>query len=189
MSTRSIIVITNKEKTIRVYRHYDGYPTSALEVILKSIKLISSAGDTNLKKLEEKLGLDLNPDNLAQSVLKVAELRKDCLEGEYNEAFKPEHLGNQGDLEWIYVVNTDTHTVNVYGGGYTGNIPQHAYAKGTVDPLSYAKRLYPEYQEQETLAMKVAMREIEELGFKINTGKGKKPTQRKKKQKSEMELN
>ena len=168
MSTRSIIILTSKTKTVRVYKHCDGYPTGNLPVIAEAIQKTLGSKKGAVKKLEKKLGMQFDVDNLAQAILKVAELDKSNLEEQFSSSLKPKHLGDQSDLEWIYVVDVDAKTVNVYGGGYTGNLPQVAFRKGVVDPMSYIKALYPEYQKREGDFIQEAINEIIKVGFKLN---------------------
>lgn len=174
MSTRSIIVLTGKNKTIRVYKHCDGYPTGNLPVIADAIKALGGNMKGAVKTVSKKLGIELTPDSLAEKILEVAELERDNLEETFDGPLKPKMLGNQGDLEWIYVVDVDAKTLNVYGGGWTGELPQVAFKQGTVDPLSYVKKLIPECQDREREETQVIMKQVEKLGFKLNPKKTKK---------------
>ena len=92
---------------------------------------------------------------------------------EYDSEFKLEHLSNQSDLEWIYIVDVEQKSVNVYGGGYSGKEPQVAFKKGFVNPESYSKQLRDEYQSSTLNEIKKAVKNIESLGFKVNKIKDK----------------
>ena len=89
----------------------------------------------------------------------------------YDERFKPKFLGNQGDLEWIYIINLNTNVVNIFGGGFSGKSPQHAYRKGIVDPRTYAKQLKDDYQSKELAEIKAALKAVVDIGFKVNSAK------------------
>lgn len=182
MSTRSIIVVTSKSKTVRVYKHSDGYPTGNLPVIAEAIQSLGASLKGAVKKVSKKLGIEVTPDSLAQAILKVAELDPSNLEESFDAPLTPKMLGGQQDLEWIYVVDVDAKTVNVYGGGYTGNGPQGAFKSGVVDPMSYTKQLYPEYQGREGKAIQEAISEIEKTGFKLNEKTKRSPAKRKKRE-------
>lgn len=99
----------------------------------------------------------------------------------YPAAFNPIFLGSQWDLEWIYVVNLSDKTVKIYGGGYADCSPQDHFAKGCVDPASYAEALYPQYRKRELAETEEAVREIESLGYKVNPATGDNDPKPKKK--------
>ena len=183
MSTRSIIVVTGKKKTIRIYKHCDGYPTSNLPIIADAVAQPDAyATKGAVSKIEKKLGIKVDTvKSLAFAICKEAEFKpENAIEDEFEGALKPEHLGGQQDLEWIYVVDVDAKTVNVYGGGYTGCAPQTAYKQGVVDPLSYANKMREEYQERERKDIQKAMDAVEATGFKLNPKGGKAPRKNKR---------
>jgi hypothetical protein len=175
MSTRSIILVTSKTKTVRIYKHCDGYPTGNLPVIADALKNMLGKPCKDVKKLNSMLGIQFDVDSIAKEIMTVAELDASNLEAQYKGPLKPAHLGNQGDLEWIYVVDLSKKSVDVYGGGYTGNGPQGAYKKGTVDPMRYVDCLYPEYRAKEGVLIKQAVEALEKLKFKVNAKKKSKP--------------
>jgi hypothetical protein len=183
MSTRSIILITGDGKhgtaqTIRLYKHSDGYPTGNLPIIAEALsKAKEQCKETNqrfqtdnprIPSVEQVTGVLIG---LATDSYGMGARLDDDGDGKtafYNEKFKPKHLGRQGDLEWVYVVNLDNNTVKVFGGGYTGDGPQRAFKKGVVDPREYANQLKEEYQESELKAIDESIQAIEATGFKLN---------------------
>lgn len=157
MGTRSIIMVKKNDSqgkpvVKRLYKHYDGYPTDNLKMIAQAIL-----------KSKTLLGFIANCEEY---------YRPNMIEASFkNSKFKPEMLGNQGDLEWIYTVDLDAKQVKVFGGGYTGKAPQIAYKKGVVDPVSYVKALYKEYQAKEREQILASIFEIKSLGFSLNGAK------------------
>jgi hypothetical protein len=74
-------------------------------------------------------------------------------------------LGNQGDLEWVYIVDTDQKTVVVLGGGYTGNTPD---TFDVIDPSEYAKHLTEEYQSKELAEIEGLKKALAKIGWPVN---------------------
>lgn len=159
MGTRSIVLVKkadNKGKVTvhRLYKHWDGYPTENLKMIGEALKTLNNFSD------------------VLHGFVKACQVyyeREDMVEETFhNDTFNPDMLGNQSDLEWVYTVDLDTKQVKVFGGGYTGKVPQYAYKQGTVNPLSYADRLIKEYQANERQRIQDAMNTIKTLGYKLN---------------------
>lgn len=189
MSTRSIIVVTGRSRyrsefeTIRLYKHSDGYPTGNLPIILKSIQKSKEIEEDNNTGFKQSSGLKITADSFAGLVVGEAVTMYGMgarIEKRYFEELNPDHLGGQCDLEWIYIVNTEKRTVEIYGGGFTGKAPQFALKKGMVDPVIYAKR----YRD-ESFALKITqemVKAIEAEGYSVNKALGsKKPTRKSKK--------
>lgn len=176
MSTRSIIVLTGAAETIRLYKHSDGYPTGNLPVILEAIENGQRLTKEHAERFKENPKL-ISVDTLCGLIIGAATsvygmgARIDSYDDDeavYQEHFEPKHLGNQSDLEWIYLINLDNQTLSIFGGGYTGEVPQVAFKNGEVDPVSYTKKLYPEYQDREAKETRELVSKIEALGFKVN---------------------
>lgn len=170
MSTRSIIVVTNEIETIRLYKHSDGYPTDNLILIKES--LAKAIDQCKKHFVSYKVNPQRTPRVDQVSGLLVG-FSTTCygigarIEEKHRGPFVPKHLGDQGDLEWIYIVDLQHQTIGVYGGGYTGKPPQIAFKKGPVDPKIYATSLYLEYQKETLEAITEEMSAIDKLGFKF----------------------
>lgn len=153
MGTRSIVLVkkTEQGKTTvhRLYKHWDGYPTANLDMIAKAIVF------NNLNEFVNACQVYYERPNMIEETF-------------HNDTFHPEMLGNQCDLEWVYTVDLDAKQVKVFGGGYTGEPPQHAYQNGTVNPLEYADQMRDEYKENERRAIQSSIDAIISLGFKLN---------------------
>jgi hypothetical protein len=169
MSTRSILIYTNEKETIRVYKHFDGYPTGNLPVIKESLEGIS-----NLEKFIK--GNDEIP--LASIIRYFKDDEKLEIEfqgkGHFDpkqrtNKFKKEVMGEQSDLEWVYVIDLTNKKVSCYGNNY-GEAKEH-FKKGITDPITYVKCLYPQYQEKERQEIEQAIEAIQTIGFKVGRGK------------------
>lgn len=184
MSTRSIIVVTGRgnysgDRTIRLYKHSDGYPTGNLPLIAEALTKAKEQCDAENKRFESSKPKTPIVDQVvglligaSSDVYGMGARIDDEDEGKlaiYSEKLKPKHLGNQWDLEWIYIVDLNSNAVKIYGGGYTGQSPQHAYRKGMVDPMGYADQLKSEYQDRERQEIQSAINAIKASGFKVNS--------------------
>ncbi len=192
MSTRAVIVVTGKNrpyrpsgyKTVRLYTHSDGYPTNNLRVVLKAIRLAENL------VAEEQIHLpgadprpaaieDLDAETMADLVIAAsvgwygasAKVDEDWdttgdqarqVRAVYQEKAERRHFGNQGDLEWAYLVDTEKRVVRVY------RVHSHYIRLVQVDPRSYADELLDEYQEKERYEIALAMDQIVEAGWTIN---------------------
>lgn len=183
MSTRSIIMIVGKgnyndERSVRIYRHSDGYPSSVLPLIAVVLSKANeqceadnrryNSGKPRVPIVEQVVGLLIGASTDTYGMSVRIDEGEDGKPAIYFEKFKVKHLGNQYDLEWVYVVDLNSDSVKVYGGGYSGESPQHTYRKGLVDPLSYADQLKKEFQEQERQEIKKAIALIKGTGFTLN---------------------
>lgn len=174
MGTRSLIVVTGRSlyggaSTTRLYKGSDGYPTDTLDVIERAI----SKANNQVKEQNEKWGDNKASINHSQLVgLIIGESTSTygqgaVVEKQYEKPLNENrHLGNQWDVEWIYIVDTDLSTVRVYGGGCA--TPKNHISHGPTDPTSYAECLRDEYQEEERKEIKNLIKKIEKQGFKLN---------------------
>lgn len=187
MSTRSIIVVTGKPKhgqdyTVRLYKHSDGYPTGNLPLIAEALTLAENKIRENAhttEDLKEQPHAELIGQCIVAASLSVYgfgahiddEWVSDNRPGkrsEWSETFDPKkHLGNQGDLEWLYLVNQAEKSVSVFASQF-GEDAQTSFSKGPTDPLTYIKKLYPEFQEVEASHIQVAIYRIEAFGYQFN---------------------
>jgi hypothetical protein len=182
MGTRSIIVITGpgvhrSHTTVRMYKHWDGYPTGVLEVLSEAIeqadKVLSNHKDEPFRT-DLLVGKIIGADTGAYG--QGARVDQDYTETSekpaiYSEALEPGHLGNQGDLEWIYVVDLFEKNINVYAAG---DEPSKTKLSKVTDPYSYTKQLVESAQQEEADAIASAIANLGKYGFLVNgTGKHK----------------
>lgn len=186
MGTRSIIIVTGRgsygPETIRLYKHWDGYPTDNLPLMLGALTKAKAQCEASNKRFNSE-------DNIKKPIVsQVAgliigessnEYGMGCYvdafegdDGQYQESFKAKHLGNQGDLEWLYILNLDDKSLNIYGAYYGSG--KEMMIKGVVNPESYANQLHKEYQEREIKETRALVSEFEAIGFSINKAKQKR---------------
>jgi len=186
MSTRSIILITGKSRygdpgTIRLYKHSDGYPTGTLGVIqaalAKSINQQREYAERFKEPKPDPVGVEQVVGNLIGESTTVHG-QGARVEESFEEPFEPNHLGNQSDLEWIYLVDLDSNAVKIFGGGYTGQRPQAALKLGPVNPEQYAKDLRAECQAGKIEETNRLVESIKAIGFSVNANQPTKPTKK-----------
>lgn len=174
MGTRAILVFEDSLTVERLYQHSDGYPTSVLEDLDKTVVALSCLKAEYLAKWggnefggSASLGAAMAGVYIGQSTTvygMAARLEATVM----RQATAEEIYGDAGDLEWIYVCNPYDRTIKVYGGGYTGLGPEVTVSKGTVDPTVYVKCLREECQESERLEIEASVKAITDLGWTIN---------------------
>lgn len=122
MGTRSIILITghklsdNLPHTTRFYKHFDGYP----EVVIPTLEKI-------IKKYQKDCGVLLDSKTLSDYIKKedYNNMKKNTglqyyasglptFEKSYNKELILRHFDFQGDLEYVYVLDTDMKNISVY---------------------------------------------------------------------------
>lgn len=182
MGTRSIIVITGQARygqgheTVRLYKHWDGYPTENLPIIAQAVarmeKSITDQPEPFRSKYPSVEGLTGMVIGEASSCYGMgAQVDEDDhgrgTKARFAEAFDPKHLGMQSDLEWIYVVDAEARSVAVYGGEYTGEVPQKAFKRGPVNPMAFVQRLRTDYQECGRSQIGEAIATLEASGWKL----------------------
>jgi hypothetical protein len=191
-----------EHQTVRIYKHCDGYPTDNLAVLVdateKANNLIFANNDgveqDNSYRLSlETLGARTFADCIIASTLSAHGGFRCQIDGDentrsnsgldeklaiFNEPLRDSHFGNQGDLEWIYVVDLKKRNINVYACGEDAA----EAAKGPpTDPLSYADQLIPEAQVEERSEIAARMDKLMDMGWTINEGKKGKPKKSRKK--------
>lgn len=177
MSTRGIIVFKgtgkyNNPQAFRLYQHCDTYPTSMLPVLRDVIRKAEKAAVKGSEMMHSAYGV--TPEMLAGYM--VGESTDIFGMGAQIEYTGPRVdgndegglYGNQGDLEWIYVVDTDAKSVNVYGGGYSGHLTSEKVAEGMVNPLSYIEDLTEKYQVKQSRVISSAVLSLKRLGWPVN---------------------
>jgi hypothetical protein len=204
MSTRTTIVFIGANgydgsgtQATRLYQHCDGYPTSVLPTILDTLRAVRKKAKAHwhhISYTREHAGKDfdfattpLNSELLAgcyiaeeTSGFGMGASFEDTVYLETDVAVKWDEktqgkvYGNHSDIEWLYVVNAIDRSIKVFGGGYTGDLPRHTAAIGTVDPLSYVEALNEDYQDKEAASIKKAIRSLGRIGFPINPKSGRR---------------
>lgn len=186
MSTRSVVVITglttvskdnvpsieeqkkgvNGTRTIRIYKHCDGYPTGNLNVIAETLLALKKS---------------YTPNRAAHSFCEIAggstRIDEEYYNGKqdgfaiYDTDVKAKHFGGQGDVEWSYLLDLEKKQVKVFSrlkDWTKDDRPSDMFSRSPIDPLSYVFELYEEYQEAEKEHIKESIRKIEEFGFTVN---------------------
>jgi hypothetical protein len=151
MGTRSAILITGKDDagndfTARLYRHYDGYPVGNVGSFINALEIKPDANAEELTKniaslkYEDGRGVyEIDSDDINHGVSYLSGV-KDSIQHRgdsdrnnnplafYLEPISALHFSNQSDLEWAYIIDTNTKNINIYGSG--GN-----FRSGTIHDL------------------------------------------------------
>lgn len=127
MGTRSVIQVVGNTDTlpdqagaysgsVRLYRHNDGDPRDCLPAIARSIEMMERLVQTSLSwRREQVRHIAVEPmahaiiANMMSNYALTAQVEK-----LYTGAPRLLHLGDQSDLEWLYVVDCKNLLVNVY---------------------------------------------------------------------------
>jgi hypothetical protein len=176
MGTRSVIAITgaaeySTKQTVRLYKHWDGYPTGNLPIIADALETAAKAlAEHNANKTSKYwFEKTITPAILsAWTVGASTSVHGVGCREEFtaSELLKPEHLGDQGDIEWIYVVDLDAKTVSVYSGEF-GTTPQEKYLKGPVNLATWLQEIRSEYRADAVFEYETARRKIKSAGFEL----------------------
>ena len=173
MGTRSIILITgndyyNRPTTIKLYKHYDGYPSENLLVIGGAIQ--------RARKVLTEMSID-KPLNvhLVSNSIQAETLSYEGFNAIESETFDAPYSlkcidNSQWDLEYIYIVDLNRNSVDVYSGDFKLG-PRAGIKAGKLDPLSTVSIYNPEYQAMKRQAIRKAMRAVVKAGFEINSSK------------------
>lgn len=170
MGTRSIIMVTGKgehgegHETVRLYRHFDGDPQWNLPAIIAGIKRAEAlVGEWNSRSFNQGRQVtlaDVRAKVFADCIIASSiswyrgfdiDLDEDARSGEPNQPaifrgpLTLEHCGNQGDLEWMYVVDITAKSVKVYG---KGSCPEDLLKEGLTDPGDHAECFRKELVER-----------------------------------------
>jgi len=178
MSTRSLIVVIgedtyNGNRITRLYKHSDGYPTGNLPIIRDAIAKSQAECAADALRWEGKETTEIRQGHLVGNVIGCAVSVYgmgaviDTYESDeaqyYAPKLKREHLGNQGDLEWIYVIDIKTKSVNIFNGSQTNVIKNKLE-----NPENYCKCLYEEYRADEIKETRDLIKSIQDLGYSVN---------------------
>jgi hypothetical protein len=192
-----------EHQTVRIYKHGDGYPTDNLAVLVEATEKANNLISANNADLEsdspsrlslDGMGAKAFADCIIASTLSAysgfrCQIDKDDNTVSnsglddglaiFNEPLKDSHFGNQGDLEWIYVVDLKAKSINVYSGGYES--PDEILPRGVVDPRSYAEHLIEEAQVRERSEIAAHMDRLMDLGWNLNGSADASPAKPKRK--------
>lgn len=127
MGTRAIVQVVGCSRAVpdkpgaytgacRLYRHTDGDPGSCMRAIARSIEMMERLAEENVLWQSRQLRhIAVAP--MAQAIVAWA-MSSNCVPVvlERNCAGVPKlaHLGDQSDLEWLYVVDCNARLVNLY---------------------------------------------------------------------------
>ena len=196
MSTRGAIIFIGPDtfggsvKALRLYQHCDTYPTNILPVLKDVLKATRKKAEEHhtdhiayrMRNVPFKFETCIIPAELLAGVyigetttgfglsahiehsmgLRSAEL------GELDAGTLSELFGNHGDLEWVYVVNSIDRSIRVFGGGFTGELPETFFKQGTVNPECYSEDLVEDYRDKALASIKSATRSLNRIGFPVN---------------------
>lgn len=178
MGTRTNIIISGlgqyqNKTTVLFYRHMDGYPTSILpsikEAYQKAKKEIIDHECTFGKKYTNPMNTSLLAGKIIGAMTDYygmhAEIEK-IEDGLIQENINKLDPLMAGDAEWVYVIDLEkpkSHKLYVYRGQ-----GKEAIERGVVDPEKYADQLKEEYQEDEKLEIRQAVRSLNCIGLKVN---------------------
>jgi hypothetical protein len=162
MSTRSCLYFFGKDfegedYSTRIYRHCDGYPSSNLSDLATAVE---NGGRGASVSADRFAGVFI--DATAGSAKPDAAGGQD----EFNSILPREILSDQDDLEWVYLIDTENRSVNVYGKtfGYSGSSAAQI-ASGVSDPRKEAEEVLPQYVEETQRAVEGALRRLEDSGW------------------------
>jgi hypothetical protein len=163
-----------RQQTVRLYSHWGGSP----EHLLKDLGAAVQAGERLLAAYRT-----LRPEARAVTARGFADcVRAASLGGNgfatdlddrdgidkpavFAEAFHAAHFSNQGDLEWLYVVDVNARALRVYGGHGTA---KELIAQGEANPADYALQLIPQYQRPTRARIRGLVRSLGRLGWAVN---------------------
>lgn len=196
MSTRTAIIFIGANnydgtgtKAVRLYQHCDGYPTNVLPTLRDALRVVRKKMANHWQHISYKhprsefdfLTVPVNAETMAGCYIaeettgfgmgarfeEAVYLETDVLHS-WDEATRRKVFGNQGDLEWIYVVNSIDRSIKVYGGGYTNTAAYETVTGGTVDPMTYLENISEDFIDREESAIKAALRSLSRIGFPVN---------------------
>lgn len=169
MGTRSVIQVVGCTDTppdqagaysgsVRLYRHNDGDPRDCLPAIARSIEMMERLVQTSLLwKREQVRHIAVEPmahaiiaNSMSNIILAVQ------VEKLYTGAPRLLQLGDQSDLEWLYVVDCKNLLVNVYTSKQGNAAGQTLYSATPVEHLEAgffkeAERVFREEYQPEAV--------------------------------------
>lgn len=189
MGTESIIMVVGDRGNpgvtpdytgaIRLYRHYDGHPETILQDIAAAINRMSALVDNSSEwktAVIRRYGIDpMACTIMAESVSNLAL----GVEMEENFIGKPavKQLGNQGGVQWVYVVDCLKQLVNIYStkqptmdnpeGQYSGQAKEHLSAGIFVSWDVHIEEYTDEFRETVRKNIAIASEGVKGAGWKL----------------------
>lgn len=166
MGTRSTLQINSKstETTTIIYKHWDGYPSDNLRMILEAFKAADNDPDKFLEDCSRYYtGEPMKGYEKYHKIRTVEDMLEYC--GPYSEDLpSSDDYWQHGDLEFHYVVDLDNRTVKVFGGfGSESDLREHNNTDVFQEVLSYAD----EYQAEKRKKLMAILTELSESQIKI----------------------
>ncbi|QDU20590.1 hypothetical protein [Urbifossiella limnaea] len=184
-------------KAIRLHNHGDGGPTNILDDLVEATRYCEGFLLKRMAYLSHRLGRDATAFDLPACVwaesVKFAGLGvfgpttiHDAVNVEdrhdpgapravfMGDAALDDNLrwGNQGDLEWLYLIDVKASTITVYGGDYGD--PEEHLGVGPVDPRLETLSFEDSYQPTRLIQITRAMKSLRDAGWSITPGKRKR---------------
>lgn len=174
----------NNPEGYNLYKHSDGYPSHTLEMLAGALKnacdlilKVANEDRTHEKKtkfLNIKAVMSYKPTERFERVAKLSPALvagKIIGEGadeygmgvQFEQAFRMDNgstmtpLDIPGDVEWVYVINTESMTCDVFNG-----------AGEMKDPMEYVEQIREECKASEAKWIQEGIDAITALGFTIN---------------------
>lgn len=160
MSTRSCIYVRGTDpdgeiRAVRLYRHCDGYPSSALHELSAAVRAAPGPGASAL----------------AGSITSLGYAREDGPSPRWLDAKGDvsKILSYQSDLEWVYVLDADAKNALVYGkSGIYSATSAEQIARGRQEPMAEVSEILPDYVDATRGQIKAAVAAIAASGWKVN---------------------
>lgn len=185
MSTRAIIMVvgTNNWRIFgqprayttaeRLYKDSDGYPDGVLPDLVEAIRMIDKKVEQSIPfEMDCKRQICVSPMSQAiifasmDSVLMPVVLEERIGLGEAEAS----DMGDDGGLEWVYVVDIPKKAVNIYkyGKASTGRPEQHVQEGFWTDIEGYVEIHVEEAKSDVRQAVKDCIAEVDALGWSVN---------------------
>lgn len=180
MSTRSLIMVTGPHldylgngkspMTIRLYKHCDGYPDAVLEDIYNAASKIRAL------LLEDHGNLKLDFDKVSPHVFSAALCAVSLntydglgikLKDVRYEKFSKGMWGEQGDIEWAYLIELPIKKISCFNGNPNIKYEPNKFTAKIVNPLTYVNCLRAPYQQSTMDKIKNKVYRLQQQGWTI----------------------
>lgn len=154
MGTRSKIILNSKteNKTLVIYKHWDGYPSDNLNMFLNAFKDAKCTDD-----FIKSCSIYYGRENMVEQEFLFTE----------NPIWRSDYQ-LQGDLEYFYIVNFDEKNIDIYGHEY-GTEREH-FAHGKIHPITEIDSYMPEYKAQYKAKIEMILDGLKNAGINLNNG-------------------